>query len=471
MTSGTGLVQRSADSVEQGYQTRIDGSLPKRAAILPPRIPVLVYSESDDLLNRVVNAGIVVNAAREQANPTPYPEIERCDFDSKVTFADRVAELARTEDALLIVSDRFAAQSGNGDDLAMLVRERSCDGKAVIALLALADPTVRHIALVDVVVDRSADAKALGEAMQRALLAIRYKIPPAERSFGQTSSIEVRPVDNAAELEKCLALRHGVYKLLGYSYDGADNETDGLELEYYDQSALHFIATVPGDPDRVAGTARLVVCAIRVGNGRRLFDTAHIRDKYRGLCEQVAAKSFALKKKLETGSVTAALPLLAAFDYDDLSPRAGDPVGAFCELSRVVVAEEFRGFGVSRLLVRACIAAAFELQRRHIVLECIPQHVRLYEKFGFTTVTSSKPRRAWGIDQLAEVMRLDLDDVPTNEAVQIAKRDVAMMQTRRSDLALPSSLCLCRISSCWENGNYANRGQRDCPRRIDFLVH
>jgi predicted GNAT family N-acyltransferase len=463
MTSGTGLVQRSADSVEQGYQTRIDGSPPRQGATRLLRIRVLVYSESGDLLNRVVNA------ARGQASATSYPEIEKCEFNSKVAFADRVAELAQAEDALLIVSDRFTAQSGNGDDLALLVRERSCEGRAVVSLLALADPTVRRIALVDVVVDRSADAEALGEALQHALSVIRYKLAPAERSPAEALAIEVRPVGDAAELEKCLALRHRVYNLLGYLYD---NETDGLDLDYYDSSALHFIATVPGDRDRVAGTARLVVCDNRIGNGTRLFgDMAHIREKYRGLCEQVAARSFLLKKKRETGSVTAALPLLATFDYDDLRPCARDTVGVFCELSRVVVAEEFRGLGVSRLLVRACIAAAVDLQRRCIVLECIPQHVRVYEKFGFTTVTSSKPRRAWGIDQLAEVMRLDLDDVPTNEPVQIAKRDVEMMRTRRSDMELPSSLCLCRISSCREHGTYTNCGQGDCPRRIGFLVH
>jgi ribosomal protein S18 acetylase RimI-like enzyme len=439
--------------------------LPKQGKTRLLRVRVLVYSESGDLLNRVANA------AREQANTSSYSVIERCEFDSKATFADRVAELARTEDAVLIVSDRFTAASGNGDDLATLVRERSSDGKAIISLLALADPPVRRIGLVDCVVDGSAGDKALAEAMQQALSAIRYKIPPTVRSLDQTSSIEVRPVANAAELQRCLALRYEVYNLLGYLYEREDNETVGLELDYYDPSALHFIATVPGEPDRVAGTARLIVADTRVRRVRLFGDTARIRERYRLLCEQVAATSVLLKNKMEIGPGAAALPLLAAFDYDDLTPCASDTVGAFCELSRVVVAEEFRGLGVSRLLVRACIAAAFELQQRYIVLECIPQHVGLYEKYGFTTVRSSNHRRAWGIDQLAVVMRLDLDDVPTNEAVQIAKRDVAMMQIPRSDTAPPSSLCLCRISPCWERGAYANRGLRDCPRRIGFLVH
>src|SRR5262245_41287710 len=180
MATGIGLAERTEDLVRQGYQTRTGGSPPRQGEARPLRVHVLVYSKSADLFNKIVIA------AREQASTSSYSVIERCEFDSKVTFADRVAELARVEDALLIVSDRFTAQPGDGDDLAALVRERSGDGRAVISLLALAEPSVRRIALVDGIVDGSAGADALAEAMQRALAAIRYKVPPAGKSLGRT---------------------------------------------------------------------------------------------------------------------------------------------------------------------------------------------------------------------------------------------------------------------------------------------
>jgi GNAT superfamily N-acetyltransferase len=159
--------------------------------------------------------------------------------------------------------------------------------------------------------------------------------------------------------------------------------------------------------------------------------------------------------------------LLASFDYGKFVPDAKVAVGDLCELSRVVVAEKFRGCGVSRLLVRACIAAALELKQRYILLECIPQHARMYEKYGFERAGENH-QRAWGIDQLATVMRLALEDVPTNRAVQVAKRDIAMMRVPRPRAQPPGSLCLCRLSLCWERGEYDNRGLLDCPLKANF---
>src|SRR5262249_39678756 len=164
-----------------------------------------------------------------------YTEIHKCELHSEPAFVDAVAELAHTDDALLIISDRFTApmpgDGGERYDLAKLVRERSCDGRGVVALLALADPPLRRIGLVDSVVERGADQKAIGEAIEGALRAIRYKLPPEKRSFTtDIPEIEVRVVSHAGELRECFALRYAVYKLLGYFYESPEREPARLEL-------------------------------------------------------------------------------------------------------------------------------------------------------------------------------------------------------------------------------------------------
>src|SRR5262249_2239588 len=366
-------------------------------------------------------------------------------------------------------SARFTpTPDGAGQDLARLLREATANGRAIMALLGVVDPPLKRICLVDSCVPRDADAEVLSRAVERALGAIRYKVPPAERPHAGSWPVEVREVGDLAELQKCLALRYAVYRLLGYLCDSTHMERTGWELNYFDQSALHFVAVAPGEGgDVVAGTARLILADAKIGRGGLFGDRARIRRRYGALCEQIVGARPELNKELERGP-SAALPLLASFDYGELVTDPNVAVGDLCELSRVVVAEKFRGHGVSRLLVRACIAAAIELKQRYILLECIPQHARRYEKYGFERAGENH-QRAWGIDQLATVMRLALNDVPTNEAVQVAKRDVAMMRVPRPRVQPPGSLCLCGLSLCWEHGNYGNRGMWDCPLKTNFV--
>ena len=433
------------------------------------RIRIVVYSAADAIYAKVAKA---VALERERMANLSI-SIDKCDLTSDVAFADHVAELAQSEQALLIVSDRFTPQAAAGGadtcGLAQLVRERCGNANAITALLALVDPPLRRIGLVDNVVERDTDGPTLAQAIARALVAIRYKYPPAARKPDTGESLEVQTVKDIAQFRACLALRYSVYKQLGYFYEDPESESAGLELQYFDPSALHFVALArDGASQTVAGTARLVVAGTQWSRDGVFGDTARLRTNSERLCAEIAADEPTLRKNLETGPGAAALPLFAAFDASDLAPEKRLPISDFSELSRVVVAEEFRGLGVSRLLVRACIAAAFALRRRYILLECIPQHTRLYEKFGFTKVTE-KNQRAWGIDQLATVMRLGLSDDPTNVAVQVAKGDLDMMRAARVDTPPPASLCLCRNAGCWERGAYESRGRPSCPLRSSFV--
>jgi GNAT superfamily N-acetyltransferase len=288
--------------------------------------------------------------------------------------------------------------------------------------------------------------------------------------------IEVRIAKNLREFKECLALRYRVYNLLGYISD--DRASESLDLDFFDPSAIHFIATQKANDagtTRIAGTARLIVTGKSTCSRGFFGDTTALRNHYKSLCDEVAVDSSRLRRNLDKRPVAAALPVLAAFK----STPEGIRDDEVCELSRVVVSEEFRGLGLSRLLIRACIAAALDLRLRAVMLECLPEHVQLYAKFDFKTTPSSSPR-PWGIDhQLLTAMRLDLDN-PLTEAVIAAKRDIQMMReprwlmlppcarivpASRSELALSLGAIHClrstwrRLSSTLQNLGHWNCGK------------
>jgi GNAT superfamily N-acetyltransferase len=399
-------------------------------------------------------------------------KIENLNAVAVSDFIDRVCALAETEDALVIISDQLASEikreTGPPANLAYLLRDRYRSAKAILYFLGIEPVPTQGSRFVDQVIDASADKEIFSEALRRAYLAICYRRPPSEKNIGPETAIEVGVVRTLEDFRKCLALRHDVYSLLGYIHDDVDEAT---ELDYYDPSAMHFfaVASNPGGRSFV-GAARLVIAGTKLRRRGLFSDTAHTRQTFSAFCDQIASPDPHLRRKLEEGPGGAALPVLAAFNFGGVSPGAGVSVSDLCELSRVVVTDEFRGLGLSRLLVRVAIAAAIDLNLKYILLDCIPQHVVFYEKFGFETIREATPKFAWSIDREAVVMRLQIKGSEDGAANRMAKRDIAMMQVPRTTMSPPGTLCLCHNSECWRSGEYWGRGGNDCPLKPNFVL-
>jgi len=141
------------------------------------------------------------------------------------------------------------------------------------------------------------------------------------------------------------------------------------------------------------------------------------------------------------------------------------------ELSRVVVAPQYRGLGVSRLLVRIAIATAFDLEKSFLLLECVPTHAKMYAHYGFTLLEGHHCR-AQELDQVAVGMRLNLQDDPSNQACTLARRDIQMIKEGKFDsnqLFGSKFLCLCHLTTCWRDGIYELRATKKCPLRKLFV--
>src|SRR5262249_12363172 len=74
------------------------------------------------------------------------------------------------------------------------------------------------------------------------------------------------------------------------------------------------------------------------------------------------------------------------------------------ELSRVIVAEDYRGLGLSTLLVERAQLEARNQQVHRFYLECLRQHEPLYAKLGFQTIPG-KAGRVIGVNRTMIPMR------------------------------------------------------------------
>ena len=191
------------------------------------------------------------------------------------------------------------------------------------------------------------------------------------RSLNTVNSIEISSVISKEELYDCLRLRKQVYESLGYILE---KKKHGLETDFYDLVSFHFRAIDSENDNKTVGTMRLIVPSLpMLRTHAKLFHPDS--NWFNGIAEK--AKPFSL-------------PVFQSFQYfrppdtktipHDISISSRD----VCEISRVIVSPEYRGMGISKLLMDHAITVAQQLKRKHIWLECAPHHIEMYKKFGFT---------------------------------------------------------------------------------------
>src|SRR5262249_31457820 len=157
------------------------------------------------------------------------------------------------------------------------------------------------------------------------------------------------------ELLEYFKLRHRIYKIMGYLDEHVENAPSQMEINWCDKIALHIGAWVrDGDQQEVlAGTARVVV-AIPSEDGLR---PAAI-ERYDKCVAPLARQDPVLQQSLAYGALMQQLPIFASQRLYTLFAKALQNNEVCAELSRVIVAEEFRGTGLSTKLVEFALAAA-----------------------------------------------------------------------------------------------------------------
>lgn len=180
----------------------------------------------------------------------------------------------------------------------------------------------------------------------------------------------VLPVADLSGFIESLRLRYRVYRELGYI-----DHDDGLDLDEFDRSSLHFNAVGPGGG--IAGTVRLI---LPVGH-----DCSIGRD---GLA-QVGLWCDAVQRSITRPVVgRTTLPVFETMRDNQIPLEARDQCHAG-ELSRIIVAPSSRGMGLASRLAAAVVDSARDLGLRIVFIECLPPHVPMFARFGFEIVNRS----------------------------------------------------------------------------------
>jgi ribosomal protein S18 acetylase RimI-like enzyme len=397
---------------------------------------------------------------------------------------------------LIVVSDQLVSRrSPKGYQPTVLAGEMRrmfttpiCDHS--LGLVALVDDEPRRTTDIDMLANmHDHQSPTLKRAIVRVANSIWLKSPFRHRATTEERfAIKVRWARSLEEIQDCLNLRFRIYNALGYLDESISQSPSQFEVDCCDSHALHLCAVDLRSADVVA-TLRIVLPTRR----RRLskphkvlprldFDSvetlAQVVEAQAAWIRELADTEEALSRRLKESNPLTPLPIMCNSNFGELWPNFLEQYRHHktAEISRVVVAPRYRGMGISRLLMRAAIAAAIEMQLDNLLLECIPQHVGMYAKYGFEALPKHHCRSR-DLDQLAVGMQLCLQDSAIgSKAVAMANRDRQMLAQGRHEQEHEAvlgrqGLCMCRISECWRQSRYRKWGQCVCPlaQRMDAL--
>ena len=274
-------------------------------------------------------------------------------------------------------------------------------------------------------------------------------------------AIRVHRVQSAAEMKECFRLRHRVYDTLGYLEEPISRSASGIDVDSFDTRSIHF-AAVDHRSHEPVGTARLVTTVPQRIGQTIIGDPWRVIQDHAQWVKAIGRQALLKEDRIfhEKIHQSTELPFPILFNSDfGTRYRAfmeQHPPALGGEISRVVVSPLYRGLGVSALLMRAVISAAFHLKKKFLLLECVPTHAKMYAKYGFQLIEGHHCR-AQEQDQVAVGMLLSLDDHPFNKAVALAKSDGRMLGESKT-------LCLCHNSECWKRREFQFRHHEGrCP--------
>ncbi len=370
--------------------------------------------------------------------------------------------------AIILLSGQLVDRNENGSwqasRLAQKVRGLFLrNPEHLCALIAVLNEACHRITDIDAILTEGGLTK---ETLKQKLLQVANRIwlkspVTALPNLANRDAILVRRVRSDAELRECFALRHRVYDALGYLEEPVSLSASAIDIDSFDTKAVHF-AALNQRSHEVVGTARLVAILPPI-IGQTVTPDAWRAFQDHGDWAKAIARQALLKQdnvfheKL-TQSTHLPFPILFNSNFGTKYSMFMDkhPPASGGEVSRVVVSPSHRGLKISALLMRAVISTAFQLQKRFLLLECVPAHAAMYEKYGFHLIEGHHCR-AQDLDQVAVGMSLSLEDHPFNKSVACAKTDGQMLEKS-------GFLCLCCNTECWKRRDFQFRyDESRCP--------
>jgi predicted GNAT family N-acyltransferase len=250
---------------------------------------------------------------------------------------------------------------------------------------------------IDLVLPKSCDTTQFVAGLQLLLERLLYYAPPPKgRPTAQELKIEYGRIRSLTELRDAFRLRHAVYRVMGYLHAGALASSTAMEINYCDLYSNHYgaFAATSGGGRELVGGARLILVA---------GSAPH----YRAWAEKIYSKSNTLKKFIARERGMFAQFKLPIFQTLALSKEMKEAFrhSPWGELSRVIVAPNWRGSGISKELIQFVLDDADRMRIPVILLECLDLHQKMYEAFDFSSLRQRG--EVLGISKTMVAMRRD----------------------------------------------------------------
>jgi len=276
----------------------------------------------------------------------------------------------------VLVSD-WLVSNDSPDEKTMLLRRCEAEvGKQLFGTIAIM-PRPTRILDIDRTVGASCASECLARAVGMVVNRLNYLSTPPESPKGNSSPVTVRPLKtiNQRELQDYFSLRHKIYTVMGYLDEEVENSRSKLEVNEADLHAIHMGACCRnGSREKLIGTARVVT------NGA-VDETLH-----ETLTELVNDDAVA-KQRLET-PYPLGLPIFQSHTrMNGIIQEVFSKNQSCGELSRVIVAPQYRGRGISTRLIDAALRKSIAAGTRRLFLECLAIHTTIYEKHGFRCIS------------------------------------------------------------------------------------
>lgn len=213
---------------------------------------------------------------------------------------------------------------------------------------------------------------------------------------------EIRALDTMAELIESYRLRYEVYGALGYLRRG---NRSNLEIDSYDSLSIPFGAFDPVSGAMI-GTLRLITTEAQPGYDlliRRIL-TDRADDE---LTEQAL------------GPWQHSLPSIISHEINRQIEAFNTERFRVNELSRTIVRPSHRSSGVSRGLMEFGLAHAARFAPAILIGGCLPEHLAMYARYGYSKLPQTGLDRFECVGQLANavVCRTDVLPQPTRAHV------------------------------------------------------
>lgn len=259
----------------------------------------------------------------------------------------------------------------------------------------------RRVPEVHRTISARANEDELHEMMQICLSYLRYVSRPPK--LRKNLKFKVRRLRTQSELHDYYALRHRIYRIMGYLDQDVERAPTRLEIDACDSCSLHLGAfDVTSDYEILAGTARLVIGSPDTQQLLRGNTVRHTESLIK--TDPVIRNSVCYK------TLPLMLPVFQSQELNDELTAAMIYEWSCGELSRVIVDEPYRGVGLSSKLVATAIDLARQFGLHKVYLECLRMHVPLYQSLGFDVIPG-KRGRVCGVSKTMIPMQRTLSEV------------------------------------------------------------